>query len=184
MILVANTIINESMLAEAYQSNQFAGCVLVFSDGTTHWESKVIYCTPKEIYQAIEEKNSMLRGLLTEIERLQKELKDTEDLYIKANTENESLRERLNEPKLPVSKWRTKDCPGYMGTADGCAGLRIAPEDGNEDTRIHTMCTACELFAFFCEQANADDNGCTGRRQKTGELFPRCIDCIGLIAEE
>ena len=184
MILIANEMINESMLVEVYESCQFKGCVLVFSDGATHWEAKVEECTPKEVYQAIEERNSMLRGFLTEIDRLKKELKDTENLYIKANNENESLRGRLNESKPQGDKWRTKDCPGYMETADGCAGLRIAPEDENDDARIHTMCAGCELFAFFCEPAKDDDGGCPGRRKKNGELFPKCIDCIGLKVEE
>lgn len=184
MILLGNGAINETLIATIRGSSKPEESIVQLSNGSTVWEITVKYMTPPQIYQAIEEKSGVMRSLKSENERLKKELKDTEDLYIKANAENESLRERLNEPKMADSKWRTKDCPGYMETADGCAGLRIAPEDGNEDTRIHTMCTACELHAFFCVKAEADDNGCTGRRQKTGELFPRCIDCIGLKVEE
>jgi len=80
-------------------------------------------------------------------------------------------------------------CENAEKCSDGCLGFRITKtlvsSSSVEDiVCVPTeTCATCESYFEFCEPAESnDENGCSGRTLITGELYPRCLACIGIDA--
>ena len=177
MILVKGRLINEDQLLHVYDDDKDSykpsGCTIIYINGK---EFSPRDFKSVDIYNAIESKYDLLLQQAAEIEALKQELKDTEDLLIRANNDNEKLRLQIGTINHPKIKTQPSVCPGYKFDEDGlCYGN---PEYG-------TFCTTCKNYNQFCEPAIDDENGCQGRSMlPDGQLYPRCQQCPGLVKKE
>lgn len=182
-IIIKGAVLNEEHIVAIIPSKERNGVNVTLISGGKEIEINIYEISVKDVFDVIEKKSSELYRLMAENEWLKKELTDTEDLMIRANTENEKLREQLGEEK-PTGKWRTKECPAASSTPDGCAGVQILPGESEEDSRLHQDCEVCEEYAHFCDPAMDDEDGCLGRRRRDGVIYGRCQACIGLRSDK
>lgn len=185
MILIKGLLINEEKLLNAHSvEKDKTNIFFVSAEGNIQTTG----ITPSDIYKAIEAKENLTKQQADEIKRLNEELVNTEKILLQCQRENDRLR-------ADIKKWTREGdyvelpCENAEKCSDGCLGFRLTQSQISSSSIEDIVCVptdtcaACEDYFEFCEPAvSNDENGCSGRTLENGELYPKCLACIGIDA--